>query len=145
MFVVLWGCNCKSGTKSSWLKHSISNEVENLTQLKIIQLGGKMFSNAIKMLAFSSAIFSSAVLADADDWEGYNRYVGGYGYAPVVEEELIVTPRGVVEEEIVYVPERVVEVQSMQPRYYAPAPIISDYGYVQQIPMYARRDWDGRW
>jgi len=102
-----------------------------------------MFSNAIKVLAFSCVVFSSAALADDDDWDADNRYVDGYGYAPVVEEEFFVTPRGVVEEDIIYMPERVEEVQTVQPRYYRPP--ASNYGYIEQAPAYALRDCDEWW
>ncbi len=101
-----------------------------------------MFSKAIKIVTIGSVLLSSSAFADADDWDGYDRYVQGYGYAPVVQEEFLVTPRGVVEEETVYVPERVVEYQPVQPRYYAPPPPAGYYGYAQQMPMSGYRDWD---
>lgn len=90
----------------------------------------------VKVVTIGSMFICSSAFADADDW-------GGYGYAPVVQEQFIATPQGVVEEEIVYVPERVVEYQPAPPRY--SAPVSNYYGYAQQMPSYGRGDWDDRW
>ncbi|WP_347989095.1 hypothetical protein [Methylomonas sp. AM2-LC] len=107
----------------------------------------------IKIAAISFMFISSTAFADADDW-GYRPYVENYQYAPVVQEQFIVTPRGIVEEEfiatprgiveeVIYIPERVVEYQSVQPRY--SVPVQNYYNSTQPAPMYGRFDRDDRW
>lgn len=84
----------------------------------------------IKIITLS-LLFSSAALADDDDWDGYR---GGYvrEYYPAYYPP--VAP-GYYREEIVYVPERVIEYVPVQPRYYAPPPPPPSYGYDQRSPQ----------
>lgn len=68
-------------------------------------------------------LFSSAVVADDDDWDeyrGYGHHHHRHHYYPVYQED------------IVYVPEPVVEYAPVQPRYYAPPLSVNDYGYDQR-------------
>ena len=96
----------------------------------------------IKIAAISCMFITSTAFADADDWE-YRPYGQYYQSAPVVQEQFIVTPRGIVEEEIVYAPQPVIQYQYAQPSY--SAPVQNYYNYVQQAPMYGRVDRDDRW
>lgn len=98
-----------------------------------------MFSKTIKVIVVSSSIFFMTG-AHADNWNAYIPYPQG-GYAPIVQEEIIVSPRGGVEE-IIVVPERSVQYQQFQPVYPAPAPTY--YSYQQPERFYRHRDWDDR-
>jgi hypothetical protein len=99
-----------------------------------------MFSKIVKVVAISSIFVTGS--AHADFWNGYAGYPQMGGYAPVVQEQVIMTPRGVVEEEVIVVPERIVEYRQIEPRYNVP--VQNYYGYAQPAPIYMHRDWDDR-
>lgn len=97
-----------------------------------------------KFIIIICIFISPAAFADADDWGGFGFYGQNYGYnPPIVQEEIIATPRGFVEEEIVYVPQRIVEYQGYQQNFIAPVP---NYNvYVPQEPVFSYQDNFNRW
>lgn len=78
----------------------------------------------VAKLIMLGLLFSSAALADDDDW-GEHHHRHGHGYYPAYTVERV------------YVPERVVEYVPVQQRYYAPPPPPPPvrYGYDQRSPQ----------